>query len=170
MIMNINKNNVKARSIQSRSGLLFFFLFLSFTTVYAQITVYPIQDFNFGTFSQGNTGGMVEISTAGIRTSTGDVILVNSGSIVSQAIFEVEAPEGIIISLTNGPDVTLSGSNGGSMTLRLNQTDPVSPFNTIAVPPDRTRIHLSGSLIVGDRTMSPPGSYQGTFSITFHQE
>jgi hypothetical protein len=134
----------------------------------SQITIYPVQNFSFGTFYQGN-GGTVNISAAGERSATGDIILMNTSAPGSQAIFDIQAPAGSIISLST-PDATLTGSNGGTMTLHISNTDPASPFNTTAVPPNLTRIQVAGILSSGNRTSSPPGVYQGSFSITFNQQ
>lgn len=147
--------------------VLSFLLSLSTISANSQVTVYPMQDFNFGTFYQGNTGGTVDISTNGTRSATGDVVLMNIGFSHSQAIFEIEAPQSSIVTISKGPDVILYGSNGGSITLKLGNTDPEFP-HIIATP--RTQVKLGGTLIIGDKTSSPPGNYTGSFSITFHQE
>ena len=136
----------------------------------AQITVTTVQDFNFGTFYQGATGGTVEISATGARTATGSVVLMNTGAAPAQAIFDIEAPANSVIATLTGPDTQLTGSNGGTVTLKLGATDPVLPINTVAVPPDKTRISLAASLVIGDRVASPAGLYQGTFTITVTQE
>lgn len=136
----------------------------------SQMLIYPIQGFNFGSFYQGVNGGTIDISADGSRTATGGIVLINSGVSYSQAIFEIDAAEGSILSILNGPDIILSGSKGGSITLRLSNSDPVSPFVTTAVPPARTVVRIGASLIIGNSSASPPGNYSGTFSITFHQE
>lgn len=139
-------------------------------TANSQITAYTVQGISFGTFYQGNSGGTVDISYTGARSSSGDVVLINAGSSYSQAIFELEAPQGSIISILNGPDINLTGSNGGSISLRIGTADTGSPFVTSAIPPVRNQIKVGGILTIGNSTASPPGIYQGTFSITFHQE
>lgn len=150
--------------------LLYPILLLSCVPAWSQVKVYPIQDFNFGTFYQGNSGGTVEISVNGTRTATGDIILMNTSFIDQQAIFDIEAPAGTAISFLSGPDAILTGSNGGSVTLRVLSTEPAAPFTTTAVSPARTRFKVSGKLTIGNRITSPPGAYHGTFSITFNQE
>lgn len=151
---------------------LFLGICLTFSAIraQAQISTYPIQDFNFGTFYQGNTGGTISISTTGARTASGDIIILNSWSGNTQAIFDIEAPAGSSISILNGPDVTLAGSNGGTVTLHLAGTDLGSSFITSAVAPARTRINVAGQLIIGNQSTSPPGAYQGTFTLIFNQE
>ena len=151
---------------------IYFVLLIIFpsNTIKAQINTYSIQGFDFGTFYQGSNGGTIDISTEGLRTASGDIILMNTWQPSSQAIFEITAPAGSTISVLRGTDSILTGSNGGTLTLQLQQTDLGSPFSTTAVAPARTRIKVAGKLIIGNRTSSPPGKYQGTVSITFNQE
>jgi len=151
-------------------GFFFCVMFFCYSFPAAsQITIFPVQDFNFGAFYQGNSGGTVNISAAGLRSATGSIILLNTGPAVAQAIFDIEAPPGSNISI-NTSDAILTGSNGGILTLRIMGTNPGSPFSTIIQPPGLTRLHLSGSLIIGHQLTSPSGAYQGTFSVTFNRE
>lgn len=132
--------------------------------------VYTIQNLAFGAFYHGNTGGTVMIASDGSRSATGDIVLLNLGISYFNAIFEIEAPPGSIISILNGPDATLTGSNGGSMTLNIGSSSPVSPFSTTLSPPSRTQVNIGGTLTVGNNAASPPGSYTGTFYITFNYD
>jgi hypothetical protein len=136
------------------------------------ISVYvnPAQGLNFGAFYHGNTGGSVIIYPDGSRSVTGDVIQANIGILYSPALFEIEANPGTLISILNGPDVVLTGSNGGTMTLHIGSADPVFPLVTSALPPDRTLVSIGGTLTVGNSLANPPGNYSGTFSVTFIQE
>lgn len=147
-----------------------FSLLLSYLPAHSQITTYNIQGFDFGAFYQGSSGGTINISATGSRSATGDIILMNTWLPNSQAIFEITAPAGSTISILNGNDATLTGSNGGTLTLHVEGSDLGSPFSTTAISPARTRINLAGKLTVGSRTASPPGTYQGSFSIIFNQE
>ncbi|WP_157986388.1 DUF4402 domain-containing protein [Chitinophaga alhagiae] len=145
--------------------------FLFSTAAAAQITaVSTAQQLSFGAFSQGNSGGTVTVNASGTRSSTGDVILVNMGVSYFPAIFEVEAAQGTIINIVNGPDVPLNGSNGGSMQLHIGNADQTLPFVTTATPPARTSVKIGATLTVGARAANPPGNYSGTFSVTFIQE
>lgn len=149
--------------------LVIFFACLS-PLAYSQITINNIQNFNFGTFYQGSTGGSIDITTSGSRSANGDIILMNNMSSGAQAIFEIEAPKGAVISLLGTPDATLTGSNGGIVTLQLGTADLNNPFIVTTVSPALTRIQISGKLLVGNSKTSPPGLYQGTFAITLNQE
>jgi hypothetical protein len=132
--------------------------------------VYTIQNLAFGAFYHGNTGGTVMIASDGSRSATGDIVLLNLGISYFNAIFEIEAPPGSIVSILNGPDATLSGSNGGSMTLSIGSSTPATPFITTLQPPSRTQVNIGGTLTIGNNAASPPGSYTGTFYITFNHE
>lgn len=134
------------------------------------VAVYTVQDMSFGAFSTGASGGTMVMSNSGTRSSTGTVLALNSGLSYFQSIFEIDAPVGTIFSILNGPAATLTGSNGGSMTLNLGASSPASPFSTTAESPARTQVNIGGTLTIGNPAATPPGSYTGTFYITFNQE
>jgi hypothetical protein len=136
----------------------------------AAISVYTIQNLSFSSFSHGNVGGSVIISSGGARSVTGDIVALNIGSPYYQAIFDLDAPQGSIISILNGPDAILTGSNGGSMSLRIGNSYPASPFSTTVKQPQRTEVSVGGTLNVGNLSSSPPGSYTGNIYITFNLE
>jgi len=155
------------------------FLLLYGLTVHAQppppprpINVYvnPAQGLIFGAFFQGVTGGTVTIYPDGSRSATGDLVLAGLGVPFSSAIYEIDANPGTLITILNGPDITLSGSNGGSIHLHIGSSSPVSPLITTAVPPARTQVTIGGTLTVGSRLANPSGSYNGMFAVTFIQQ
>jgi hypothetical protein len=92
------------------------------------------------------------------------------GQVYFQAIIDIESAPGSLISITNGPDVVLTGSNGGSITLHIGDSDPPSPFGTSTMPPGRTPVNIGGTITVGNPAASPPGVYSGVFMVTFNQE
>ncbi|MDB5222621.1 MAG: hypothetical protein JWN83_1288 [Chitinophagaceae bacterium] len=132
--------------------------------------VYTIQNLAFGAFYHGNTGGTIIVANDGSRSVTGDLVALNLGITYFNAIFEIEAPPGTIVSILNGPDATLTGSNGGSMSLNIGSSSPAAPFSTTLSPPSRTQVNIGGTLTIGNNAASPPGSYTGTFYITFNHE
>ncbi|MCA1756321.1 MAG: DUF4402 domain-containing protein [Bacteroidales bacterium] len=134
------------------------------------IEVTTSQALSFGAFTLGATGGTVTVTPGSIRTSSGDIILLNLGLTYTSALFEITANPGTVISILNGPDEVLPGSNGGSITLTIGDSDPVSPFVTEAEPPLTTPVSIGGILTVGNILANPAGDYSGTFSITFNQE
>lgn len=152
-------------------------LLLCTLNIYAQekpprpiiIYVNPAQGLSFGAFAQSGSGGTVIISSNGSRSVTGSVIQVNLGFSYSAAIFQVDAEPGTLITISNGPDITLSGSNGGSMSMHIGSSSLGSPFVATAVSPSRTNLTIGGTLTVGTSPANPPGNYSGTFSVTFIQ-
>lgn len=134
------------------------------------LAVSTVQNMKFGAFYLGNAGGTVTIGNNGTRSFTGDIVLLNLGLLFSQAIFDVEAPEGTIISIWNGPDATLTGSNGGTISLHINDSNPVSPFNSTMAPPGTTPVHVGGSVTLPGGGATVPGNYSGSFYITFNIE
>lgn len=134
------------------------------------LSVSTVQNMKFGAFYIRSGSGTVSVQNNGSRNFTGDLVLLNLGMLFSQAIFDVEAPEGTIISIWNGPDATLSGSNGGSITLHLNDSNPASPFTSAIAPPGRTSVNIGGTITVGSGGPTVAGNYSGSFYITFNNE
>jgi hypothetical protein len=134
------------------------------------VDVTVTQNLGFGAFAQGAAGGSITINTAGGRSSSGDIIPLNLGYSFNAAIYKLIANAGTVISIVNGPDVTLTGSGGGSMTLHIGASNPASPFVITAGPPASTLMNVGGTLTVGSPASNPPGSYSGNFDVTFMQE
>jgi len=124
----------------------------------------------FGALTPGIGGGTVTISPAGTRTSTGDVVLLNLGYSYSSAVFYIRANPGTLISLMITSPVTLVRGGGGTLTLNVGGTLPVSPFVTTVPWQQRTTLLVGGTLTIGPVGMNPPGQYTGTFSVTCIQE
>jgi hypothetical protein len=134
------------------------------------IYVNPAQGLIFGAFFQGVSGGTVIVYPDGSRTVTGSLVQANLGYPFSPAIFEVDANPGTMVSIMNGPDVTLTGSNGGTLSLHIGAASTGSTFVTSAAPPSRTQVRVGGTLTVGNKLANPSGNYSGTFSVTFIQQ
>lgn len=134
------------------------------------VTPFPVQNLFFGAFFQGMMGGTVIVYPDGSRSSTGDIFLTSLGFPFSPAIFEVEAQIGTRISILNGPDAVLTGSNGGSMTMHIGASDIGTPFITTVAPPSKTQIRIGGTLTVANPLSNPEGTYSGMFQVTFVQE
>lgn len=131
------------------------------------ITLNVAQGLSFGAFAQGASGGSVIIYPNGTRSATGNIILIGLGFLYNPANFEVDANQGTLITIVNGLDATLTGSNGGSLTLHIGSSIPVSPFITSALPPTRNQVYVGGTLYVGSPLAAPAGSYSGSFEVTF---
>ncbi len=129
------------------------------------------QSLSFGAFTLGGVGGTITVDPDGSRSSSGDVIpLAIAGYSFSAALYEIDANPGTLINIMNGPDVILTGIPGGTMTLTIGSCSPASPFVTTAIPPATTSLYVGGTLTVGNTISNPPGSYSGSFNITFVQE
>jgi len=153
------------------------FLLLMYASVSAQempprpisVTAITSQNLSFGGFAQGALGGTVTVSSSGIASKTGNIVLLNGGT-VSPALFDVVANPGTLITIVNGPDVSLNGSNGGSLTLHIGSSSIGSPFITTVARPTPTHVYFGGTLTVGSPGANPPGDYSGTFQVTFIQQ
>jgi len=119
------------------------------------ITVTTFQNLSFGAIIQGYAGGNVIIYPDGSRSVTGDIIQANLGYAYYPAIFEVGANLGTLVTILNGPDVILTGSNGGTLTLRLGESDPPSPYVNTMTPPGLTQVRIGGTLLVGNSLANP---------------
>ncbi len=135
------------------------------------ITVNHSQPLAFGAFTPGTSGGTITVTPDGAsRYATGTVIPLNLGLIYTPAMFYVRANPGTVISLLAGPPSILTGSNGGTLSLQLDDTYPASPFVTMVPFQQQTTVLLGGTLTVGTIVSNPPGSYSGTINVTFVQE
>ncbi len=131
------------------------------------INITTVQNLQFGYFTQGASGGSISISADGSRSATGSVVPLNFGFSYSQAIFEIEAPVGSVISMLDGQSAILNGSNGGNISLQIDRSIPATPFYTTIAPPGKTQINVGGTLAIGNTSLSPPGNYTGNFIILF---
>lgn len=134
------------------------------------IYVNPTQGLVFGSVFRGANGGSVIIYPDGSRSVTGDIQQAHNGVTFSPAIFEIEANQGTIITIVNGPDVILNGSNGGTATLKIGSSSLGTPFITSVLPPLHTILRIGGTLIIGSPQVTPTGKYSGTFNLTFIQQ
>lgn len=141
-----------------------------------QVFVNPTQGLYFGAFCHGPAGGTLTISPLGGRSAAGDVIQLSLGFLFSPAIFQVEGIKGTVISITDNSLVpfTLTGSNGGTLTLYLGppqtNTSCGTPFILNAESPQTMEIRIGGTLVISNSAANPPGSYSGSFNVTFNQE
>ncbi|MEA3444966.1 MAG: DUF4402 domain-containing protein, partial [Bacteroidota bacterium] len=92
------------------------------------------------------------------------------GYTFASGLFDVYGNPGTVVSLLNGPDAVLTGSNGGTLTVQLGDTYPQSPFVLTAPLHSSTQLWVGGSLIIGNPLSNPPGNYSGTYEMIFIQE
>jgi hypothetical protein len=169
---NFTKNGNKVFRLTFQIALLF--SFLSTAQVFGQeppprpaTVTATAQGLSFGSFSQGATGGTVTVPASGGRTATGDVILLSLNPASSPAVFDVVGNPGTMLSILVWPASVLTGP--GSMTLQINSIYP-TPFIINTTPPISTLMYIGGVLTVLSPGSNPPGTYSGTFNITFIQE
>src|SRR4030042_40036 len=122
--LNTNKHFLK---------LLFFttVLFVCVNASFAQpdlpqrsLTVTAAQAIHFGTLCvTGGAGGTVTVGYDGSRASTGDVVLLPIAPTAQPAIFEIKLCQGRNVIITFSATTTLTGSNGGSLTLDIGPTE-----------------------------------------------
>lgn len=154
------------------SGMVLMFICLS---VSAQeepprpLQVATFQNLSFGAVIQGTVGGKVIIDPQGSRTVTGDLIPVNMGYSYYPAIFEIKAIPGCLITIVNGPDITMNGP-GGTITMHIGTSIPNSPFVNTRNPSSPIQVRIGGTLTVGNSMANPSGNYIGNFTVTFAQQ
>jgi hypothetical protein len=134
------------------------------------VSVSIVQSLSFGAFSNGMSGGMITITPFGMRYATGSVILIDMGYLYFPAIFRVGGNPGTILHILNGPDETLTGSNGGTLHLQVGESNVGDPIIINVAPPGTMEIRIGGKLTAGSPMANPPGVYNGSFTVIFVQE
>ncbi len=169
--LGIKLHQIKFFILTVSIGLSLIFLYLQ---VDAQekpprpMSVITYQNLNFGSIIQGNSGGTVIIYPDGTRSSTGNLILPPLGSQGNEAIFEIKAPPGTLITVLLSNTVLSNGAH--SMSVLIGPTNPISPFITTHQQAGTSFIHVGATLTVGNPLENPAGNYSGSFTVTFIQE
>lgn len=139
---------------------------------FAQLTVTDTQAINFGTFClTGGAGGTVTVGYDGSRTSTGDILLLSMAPTAQPAIFEIKLCPGGNVSITFDATITLTGSNGGELTLDIGPTEKGPNGSIFATNSDCniiTPLHVGGTLNIPGTAIS--GTYTGSLAITINQQ
>lgn len=158
---------------------IFSIMLLIFQVINAQekppvpVSINSLNSLNFGKIVIGN--GTVTIpNTGGTATSSGGVFILPSAN--HPASFQVECNPGFMlrININNGNNVTLTGSNGGTLSCnlsdaRINGTDV--PHNNVFVTQvsgQTTDIIIGGTLTL--EASQPTGNYSGNFTVTIIME
>ena len=168
-----------SQNIQIRFLWLTLLICFCGTIVFAQpvlpqrtISITPTQGIHFGTFClTSNAGGTVVVGYDGSRSKTGNIMLFSKSPMAHQAIFEIKLCQGRLVTITFDATTTLSGSNGGTMILDLGPTEKGpsgSSFSTNSDCNFITPLRMGGTLHVPGTAV--PGTYTGTFAITFSQQ
>lgn len=117
---------------------------------------------SFGRFA-ANTGGNIILTTAGVRSKTGGVILMSGGTITSASYSLTETGTGKAlawgnITLPTTPVPITSGAN--SMSLTAFTSDPAGTV----LGTGRTVVLVGATLAVASN--QAPGNYTGSFNVT----
>lgn len=86
-------------------------------TIVAPIDITATQDLAFGKISATGAAGTVVISTAGARSQTGGAVLVSTGSVESQATFDVTGDGNSTYAITLPVGAATITSGGDTMTV-----------------------------------------------------
>jgi Domain of unknown function (DUF4402) len=136
------------------------------------LTVTATQSLHFGTLCcTGGAGGTVTVGWNGSRSSTGNILLLAIPPTAQPAIFEVKLCQGRTVTITFDATTTLTGSNGGSLTLDIGPTEKGitgSNFSTNSDCNFITPLRVGGTLHIPGNVI--PGTYTGSFAITFVQQ
>ncbi|MEI6679117.1 MAG: DUF4402 domain-containing protein [Mariniphaga sp.] len=136
------------------------------------ITIYAAQGIHFGTFClTGSAGGTVIVGWDGSRSSTGSIGLLNITPTAHPAIFEIKLCEGRTVNIDFQDEITLSDGNTGTLTLNLGPTEKGVNHSTFFTNSDCnfvTPLRVGGTLHIPGNAI--PGTYSGSFSITFNQQ
>lgn len=135
-----------------------------------EVEVNTAQFLDFGAFTVGDNGGTVTVDHTGTRTWTGDITLLNSGSTVSPALYDVYANPGTIITITHPPSFELTGTSGQKISLEINSYSTGNTFISTQSKDIPNSVYIGGTLTLGSSSANTPGQYSGTIMITFNQQ
>lgn len=128
-------------------------------------TLVATQDLSFGAFVAG-AGGTIAISPEGVRTAGGDVTLMTVGQFSQGSAASLDltgSPNATYeITLPANNSVTLTGSQGGSMSVTSFSSSP-SAEGQLSGGGSAT-LNVGATLAIGNN--QAPGSYSGSFAVT----
>ena len=128
----------------------------------AALVISAVQNLQFGTIS-APSAGTVTVDTTGVRTATGGIILLSSGT-VSPASFSMStAPVNcngrrLIVVTVASPAILTDGTN--NITLDTFTTSPIANDRFDPAVP----LLVGGTIHVN--TLQPPGTYTGNILVT----
>lgn len=128
-------------------------------TIITPIAITKTTDLAFGNIAVGVTGGTVVITTASVRSATGDVSF-QAAPAGTAAAFDVTGSAGLTYTITLPASATIT-SGGDNMTINTFNSNPVSPATLAA---GSNPVLVGATLIVG--ASQPTGTYTGTFDVT----
>ena len=129
-------------------------------TIVTPLSIVAAQNLAFGKIA-ASTGGTVVISAAGVRSKTGAVTLVSTGSTQSQALFNLTGDPNSTYSITLPVTATIT-SGANTMTVGTFTSNPPAT-GTLSANGTQT-VNVGGTLTVASGQVA--GSYTGTFVFT----
>lgn len=134
------------------------------------VEVLTIRHPSFGSFHCGAAGGSITIAADGSRYADGDVILLNSGTAVSPAVFELRCEPFRMIQLFRDAYFLLRNANGNTIRAQIIATDPPFPLVSPANAASGFSIVASVRLELEPGSTASPGQFSGTLHTTFIAE
>lgn len=134
------------------------------------VEVRNAQGLNFGSFTVGNAGGNVIVSSTGGRSSDADIKLLNMGGSTHYAIFDVFANPGTLLQIQPVANTQLMGPAGSNVILSIDPFNDISTGQTFITTTNPHEVFVGGRLHIPNGNSGPPGSYSGTFTLTFIHE
>lgn len=146
------------------------------SVVVSRLSFLNVESLEFGSFIVGTTAGTVTVSPAGVRTSTGGIILV--GGLVQPARFAGRGRTNQTVVISLNANTTTLRRAGGTETILLDQiTIGSTPTAVLTTNPRAFRITDPAGIFnfpIGGRLSvaanQTPGDYEGTFSITLNYQ
>jgi len=135
------------------------------------LTVNATQSIHFGTICVTGQGGTVTLGYDGQRSSTGSVLLLSVAPTAHPAIFEIKLCEGRNVTITYDATTVLTSGTGGTLTLNIGPTEKGISGTSFTTNSDCnfiTPLRVGGTLNIPDLAL--PGTYTGSFAMTFNQE
>lgn len=129
------------------------------------LTLNSTQNFDLGDIVLSGAApftATVKLSQAGVRTCP---VTVTCSGTPTVAKYEVTGTKNVSVNIV-AQDVTLTGSNGGSLTLKMADSSAVK-YYPVSVPLGATGVaafSLGGEITIADTTTD--GVYTGTFNVT----
>ena len=175
------KSTLKTKGLYASGQTLIalFILLLVNLTANGQISIRPYQTLHFGDVTWGqntNTGGSVKISFDGMRSTTGNIIALNSGTPATPAVFHIQSEQNerslISFNYKTG-NIVLLGTNGATLNMELDVSSEGDSGELVTLDrccPMHTYLRIGAILHIGPMHQNPPGLYRGVFYVVVNNQ
>jgi hypothetical protein len=129
-----------------------------------RFTVSKLTNLCLGAFYPGNSGGNIEISDEGVRSSNGSVILLHSELTPSPAVFEIRCPNNTMVNIFIDEEIKLRNQAGNTIICEPQdngQANFISPHNAQS----GFLYRVGAALSVQNASSEPSGEYSGKFNV-----